>query len=153
MDRLTQPVFHPEDCFILPQPPTQILLAEDDQEMRAMIAVQLRDDGYDVIEARNGVELMRAARRFEDALLPFDLIVTDIRMPGWNGLEALDHLRRSGNNVPVIVMTAFGDARIHALAESLGAAVVLDKPFDLDDLRTAVARLIEPPSAPAPPTS
>ena len=110
-----------------------------------MIADQLRDDGHHVIETQNGMQLIRAAYRFEAAQLPFDLLITDIRMPGWNGLEALDHLRRAGMELPVIVMTAFGDARLHAMARSLGAALVLDKPFDLDDLRAAVARLLDRP--------
>jgi DNA-binding response OmpR family regulator len=134
------------DCFILPRPPAQILLAEDDMEMRAMVADQLRDDGHHVIETANGMQLIRAATRFEAAMIPFDLLITDIRMPGWNGLEALEHLRRAGMKLPVIVMTAFGDARLHALAEDLGAALVLDKPFDLDDLRFAVARLLQRPA-------
>lgn len=145
MDHAQPPARSLSACFVLPRPPAQILLAEDDQEMRAMIADQLRDDGHHVIETQNGMQLIRAAYRFEAAQLPFDLLITDIRMPGWNGLEALDHLRRAGMELPVIVMTAFGDARLHAMARSLGAALVLDKPFDLDDLRAAVARLLERP--------
>lgn len=145
MDHAQPPARSLSSCFVLPRPPAQILLAEDDQEMRAMIADQLRDDGHHVIETQNGMQLIRAAYRFEAAQLPFDLLITDIRMPGWNGLEALDHLRRAGMELPVIVMTAFGDARLHAMARSLGAALVLDKPFDLDDLRAAVARLLDRP--------
>jgi CheY-like chemotaxis protein len=122
--------------------PALVLLAEDDAEMRALVAAQLRDDGYEPIEAQNGVELIRALHRIENAVLPLQLIITDIRMPGFDGLEVLEYLRYAGLRVPVIVMTGFGDARTHAKAKSLDAALVLDKPFDIDDLRAAVARLV-----------
>ncbi|MEO7328890.1 MAG: response regulator [Minicystis sp.] len=145
MDHAQPPVPSASDTAILAQHHAHILLAEDDMEMRSLIAAHLRDDGHHVIETQNGMQLIRAAYRFEAAMLPFDLLITDIRMPGWNGLEALDHLRRAGMTLPVIVMTAFGDARLHAMAESLGAALVLDKPFDLDDLRTAVTHLLRRP--------
>ena len=154
MDPIISAVPSRTDYFILPRPPTQILLADDDLEMRSMIAAELRDDGYDVVEAENGMDLVRSALHFRTLLLPFDLLITDVRMPGWNGLEALAQLRRARMTLPVIVMTAFGDARLHTTAEKLGAALVFDKPFDLDDLSAAVAGLLMsfvPPSLP--PTS
>ncbi|MFO0759686.1 MAG: response regulator [Byssovorax sp.] len=146
MDHAQPPITSPRDQAVDPPHYAHILLAEDDREMRSLIAAQLRDDGHHVIETQDGMQLIRAATRFEAAMLPFDLLITDIRMPGWSGLEALDHLRRAGMALPVIVMTAFGDARLHALAKDLGAAVVLDKPFDLDALRVAVAKLLRRPA-------
>jgi DNA-binding response OmpR family regulator len=122
----------------------RILLAEDDAEMRSLVSSQLREDGYDVIEARNGVELVRAIHRFESIFVPVHLVITDIRMPGFDGLEVLEYLRYANLAMPVIVMTAFGDSRTHITARANGAALVLDKPFDLDALRAAVARLVPP---------
>ncbi|MFT3766153.1 MAG: response regulator [Minicystis sp.] len=119
-----------------------IVLAEDDAEMRALVSAQLREDGYDLVEAQNGVELIRAIHRFESAMRPIHLIITDIRMPGFSGLEVLEYLRYAGLDVPVILMTAFGDPRTHADARALQATLVLDKPFDVDDLRAAVARIV-----------
>lgn len=124
----------------------RVLLAEDDAEMRSLLSSQLREDGYDVIEAQNGVELVRAIHRFESAFSPVHLIITDVRMPGFDGLEVLEYLRYANLAMPVIVMTAFGDSRTHLAARSNGAALVLDKPFDVDALRAAVARLVPPRS-------
>jgi DNA-binding response OmpR family regulator len=129
------------DAMILRNGPAHVILAEDDAPMRALVATSLRDDGYDVVEAQNGTELIRAVHRFEMSTLPLGLIITDVRMPGFSGLEMLEYLRYAELRLPVIVMTAFGDARTHAEARELGAALVLDKPFDVDMLRSAVAAL------------
>lgn len=120
----------------------RILLADDDAEMRALLAAQLREDGYELVEARDGMELVRAVHRFEDTLTELHLIITDVRMPGFDGIEVLEYLRSAQLAVPVIVMTAFGDQATHGRARAHGAAVVLDKPFDVDDLRAAVARIV-----------
>jgi DNA-binding NtrC family response regulator len=138
------------DAFICEKHTHAILLAEDDADMRDLVAAQLREDGYDLVEASNGVDLVRAIHRFENAMLPLSLIITDIRMPGFSGLEVLEYLRYAGLHVPVIVMTAFGDARTHADATSLDALLVLDKPFDMDELRAAVTRLVPQSAASAP---
>ena len=119
----------------------RVLLAEDDREFRRLIAKTLRNDGYEVVEADDGVALLE---QYASALLAdgdlndvFDLIVTDVRMPGWTGLTILDGLRSAGCNTPAIVMTAFGSDALRAGASRLGA-VVIDKPFDLDELRQAI---------------
>lgn len=125
----------------------QILLAEDDAEMRALLVAQLSEDGHDVVEAQNGVELVRAIHRLERARGSIHLIITDVRMPGFDGIEVLEYVRYAGLAVPVIVMTAFGDAGLHARAREHGAALVLDKPFDVDDLRDAIARIAPSPRA------
>lgn len=120
----------------------RVVVADDDQAMRALCAAQLRDEGYEVLEARNGAELVRIIHRFEHAGARLDLILTDVRMPGFDGLEVLEYLKYARLAVPVIVMTAFGDALVHREAEDLDAALVLDKPFDVDDLCVHVARVI-----------
>ncbi len=70
-----------------------------------------------------------------------DLIVSDVRMPICSGLEIVRAIRDSGWTVPVILMTAFGDDETRDRAAQLNA-VLFDKPFDLDDLRTAVLSLV-----------
>jgi CheY-like chemotaxis protein len=132
------------EAMILCHSPAQVLLADDDPEMRELIATPLREDGYSVVEAGDGIELIRAIHRFEASLLPVGVIVTDIRMPGFSGLEMLEYLRYAGLRVPAILMTGFGDERTHREAQSLGAELVFDKPLDVDELRAAVARLVPP---------
>jgi CheY-like chemotaxis protein len=123
----------------------RILLAEDHADTRALLASMLRGLGYEVVEAANGYEFLsviseawlRRSGRFPD------LIVTDVRMPGPNGLRVLEGIRTSYWAIPVIVITAFGDEDTHAEARRLGAHTVIDKPFDLARLRQAVLELLE----------
>jgi DNA-binding NtrC family response regulator len=73
---------------------------------------------------------------------PLDLIVSDVRMPGWTGLDLLDVVRRARMGTPVLLITAFGAPETHQEAARLGAGAVLNKPFDLDEFRATVAALV-----------
>jgi DNA-binding response OmpR family regulator len=121
--------------------PVHVLIAEDDADMRKLLAERLRREGFEVLEARDGRELVEliAAQVLGGSgdRPPIDLVISDVRMPGMSGLDALASLRRHDWGTPFIVITAFGDADTHAEARRLGAAAVFDKPFDVDDLCTA----------------
>jgi len=121
----------------------RVLLAEDDPEMRQLMAWALRKDGYQVEEVGDGDELLRSLGTVgtEEGARP-DVIVSDIRMPGCTGLEVLERLRREHQTLPVVLVTAFGDRETHSHAERLGAQL-LDKPFSLDDLRKTVFDVLE----------
>jgi CheY-like chemotaxis protein len=124
----------------------RILLAEDDDELRRMLVSTLRKDGYEVLEARSGSELLRLINeQLPDAheQAGIDLVISDIRMPGMTGLNVLAGLRQRDWATPVMLITAFGDGEVHREARRLGAAAVFDKPFDLDDFRTAVVNLVD----------
>ncbi len=118
-----------------------VLLAEDDREMRQLLASTLRQAGYHVIEVQDGVELMDQFAASRAAGCDIDLVITDVRMPQVGGLEALGWLQEVGSTVPAVVVTGFGDRRVHAEAKRLGAWAVLDKPFDLADLCAVVDAL------------
>lgn len=122
----------------------RILLAEDDYELRRLIATNLRRMGCDVVEACDGAELIErvGASLRCDMLLGFDLVISDVRMPGWSGLEILEGMRSVGCRTPVILITAFGDDDIHRAAGHAGAVAVFDKPFDIADLDAAVMGLL-----------
>jgi len=122
----------------IPGNPPRILVAEDDGEMRSLLLDALRRDGYEVCEAEDGGRLLA---QVADASKPLDLVISDIRMPICTGLAILEAMRRTGLSVPVILMTAFGDQETRALVEGLGA-ILFDKPFGMDDLRTAVLNLV-----------
>jgi len=125
--------------------PARILVAEDDAEMRRLVVEALRGDGYDVQEARDGGRLLVAlAQEFAGQAQPdlVDLLITDVRMPICSGLQIVEQLRTARWPTPVILMTAFGDAATRNNALAL-RAVLFDKPFDINDLRTAVACLLE----------
>ncbi len=112
--------------------------------MRKIVREALRGDGYEVVETEHGGRmLVEVAARLKsdpggDSL---DLIVSDIRMPICTGLQIVAALREAHWRTPVILMTAFGDEATRRQAESL-AAVLFEKPFDVDDLRTAAANLL-----------
>lgn len=125
--------------------PPHVLLAEDDERMRSVLAGSLREDGYDVLEIDCGVELIRALELLGSSRLAVELIITDVRMPGFGAVEVLEYLRYTGWTVPVIVMTAAGDERTHAEARDLDAAMVLDLPFEVAEFKAAISPILPPP--------
>jgi CheY-like chemotaxis protein len=121
------------------RPPLTVLVADDDEDMRSLVVATLVSDGYRVIEARDGAELLdHLSDALEDPNSRPDVVVTDVLMPKLSGLGVLDALRRAQWNVPVILMTVLGDGSVETLAHRLGAVCVLRKPLDVDDFRTAV---------------
>jgi DNA-binding response OmpR family regulator len=122
--------------------PPRILVAEDDTEMRRLVSDALRKDGYHVTEASDGGRLLvQVTSLYPRPDAELDLLISDIRMPVVSGLAILESLRRAHWKVPVILMTAFGDDETRAQAVALGA-ILFDKPFAIDDLRTAVLNVL-----------
>ena len=122
----------------------RVLLADDDDEMRRLLADALRLDGHDVVEARDGtglLSLVGSTTLPTSAGRPAGVIVSDIRMPGVTGLEVLRLVRERDPLMPMVLITGFGDAETRAEAHRLGADVVLDKPVDLYHLLEVVRLL------------
>lgn len=127
------------------QGPSRLLIAEDDPSFRTMLASSFRADGYEVVEVSNGSDLVDALGRSmlpATNIEPFDLVVSDVRMPGWSGLEALASMGTGPPAPPVVLITAFGDEDLHARGHLAGAVAVIDKPLDIDDLRALVCRVL-----------
>lgn len=119
----------------------RVVLAEDDDEMRRLVSRSLRNEGFRVDEAANGSELLEQLENASSAGDKVDVVITDIRMPGLSGFQALDWLQQvRALRPPTIVITAFPDALTYVRASQLGVQV-LEKPFDLDDLRSLVRTL------------
>jgi CheY-like chemotaxis protein len=117
-----------------------VLVADDDEDMRSLVAETLRAEGYNVIEVCDGAELVDYLRRtLEEPIDRPDVVVSDILMPNLSGLAVLDALRRAQWNVPVLLMTVLADDSVRTIARRLGAVGVLRKPFDSDALRKAVS--------------
>ncbi|MBK9036292.1 MAG: response regulator [Myxococcales bacterium] len=118
------------------------MVAEDDDELRHLLARRLRRIGCEVIEARTGLELVELLAPPADgpaaARAHAELVISDIRMPGLTGLEVVSLLRSVDWAMPVILLTGFGDDAAHAEARRLGATLY-DKPVDLDELIAAAA--------------
>jgi DNA-binding response OmpR family regulator len=98
---------------------------------------ELHAEGCDATDAADGpgAELVCRAR-------PFEVILMDNNMPGQDGLDVLPRLRKMCPHTPIIMMTAFGDAPSHVEAAARGAADFLIKPFRIDELMSAIKRVL-----------
>jgi two-component system response regulator AtoC len=115
-----------------------VLVVEDDAELLSTIAESLEDAGHSVVTARDGQE---AATRCQAR--GFDVVVADVRLPTFDGLALLKHLRRSWPETKVILMTAFADIAQAVGALKEGAYDYLTKPFDLEELAIRFQRICE----------
>ena len=124
----------------------RVLLAEDDNDMRKLLAWSLRNYGYEVIDCTDGVQLLDhlGSFFFPEETEAFNLIISDIRMPGVTGLEVLEGMHKYKAFPPMVLITAFGDEKTHAQAHQFGAAAIFDKPFDIDDLLAKVQEILPP---------
>jgi CheY-like chemotaxis protein len=104
----------------------KILVADDDSQMRAVIREVLAPLRATIEEAATGLELLELLAEGG----PFDLVITDVRMPAMSGLQTALAARNAGIDVPFIVISAFGDASLQTAVDNLHNAVFLDKPFD-----------------------
>lgn len=127
-----------------PTPP-RLLVAEDDHDLRCGIAQLLAREGYHVHAVSNGLDVLDYLAAWilaERASPPVDLIVTDVRMPGVNGLTIVEGLRASGWRQPIIVISAFGDDGMRDRLARLRDVVFMSKPFDPGELEQTIARLV-----------
>jgi CheY-like chemotaxis protein len=121
--------------------PLRIALAEDDEDMRALLTLALARAGYAVVAMEDGFELsdyVSLTQVYGGPLLPPDLILSDLRMPGQTGLEVLARLHADGLSCPVVLLSAFMDDETLEEARRLGVRAVLDKPVDLEVLKATV---------------
>ena len=119
---------------------SRIVVVDDDLQVLRAVAAYLRGLGHDVRTGTNGHEAIAALRE-----APADLVVTDINMPGMDGIEIITSLRDTASATPIIAMSGgglFDGAMLLDSAEALGADRTLEKPFDLEELRRAVDELI-----------
>ena len=113
----------------------RILVVEDDQDVRKMIALVLKVEGYLVTEARHGVEALNLFAPGQ-----FDLVLTDFEMPEMNGAQLIENLRVLAPDQRIGIVSA----NVHRLGETLAKVNFhLHKPFIIDDLRQSVKRALE----------
>jgi DNA-binding NtrC family response regulator len=114
----------------------RILIIEDEEKLRRVMELQLRTAGFDVDQAGTAEDGLKLADSAE-------LIVTDLRLPGMDGLQLLSTLRERGLQTPIVVMTAFGSIETAVEAMKAGAVDFLPKPFSLDHLMAVVGKALE----------
>jgi len=113
------------------------LVVDDDHGVRENLAELFELVGYSVLTAANATEAMDALRKQE-----VDLLLTDYRMPGPNGVELIESARRARPGLRAILMTAFGDTFTEIESVRRGAIGYLNKPFEADEITGLVARIL-----------
>ncbi len=121
-----------------------ILFIEDDDHMRAVLSLSLRQDGYDVVEARSGEEGLRTLEQRAP-----DMVLVDLRLPGMNGFEVTRTIRRS-SNVPIAMVTASGDTHDVVAGLEAGADDYVVKPVVAKELSARIRALLRRASVSGP---
>jgi len=117
---------------------TTVLVVDDKEMLRDSVGVTLQRAGFTVLAAGDGLAALEMiARRKPDA------VITDLKMPNMTGVELLENIREFDDDLPVVLMTAFGTVETAVEAMSLGAFTYITKPFEGDELLIAVKRAIE----------
>lgn len=114
-----------------------ILVVDDDEGVRENLAELFEVVGYSVLTAGNAVEAMEKLSAHE-----VDLLLTDYRMPGPNGVELIESARRTKPGMRAVLMTAFGDSFTEIDSVRRGAIGYLNKPFEADEITGLVARIL-----------
>jgi DNA-binding NtrC family response regulator len=126
----------------MPEPeltiPGRILLVDDDRAFRVSTSTLLREEGYRVVEAENGQAAVETLKEGG-----FDLILLDLRMPGVDGIQIVEVLRRWGEGIPILMISGYGTVETAVKALHTGADDFLTKPVEPDVLTGKVADLLE----------
>ncbi|MCB1092638.1 MAG: response regulator, partial [Verrucomicrobiae bacterium] len=124
----------------------RILILEDDDLIRRLIAVTLRRDGHEVVETADGHETIREYRQALDEGCPFDLVLSDLTIVhGLGGVETMRALRDMDPEVLAIVSSGYSDAPAMARPEAFGFSAVLPKPYPPRELRSLVEEMLRRP--------
>ena len=115
-----------------------ILIVEDEIKMSRLLSLALAEEGYEAEvagDAESGLKILRNQ--------PVDLAITDLRLPGMNGLEFLQAAKRANAELPVVVMTAYGTVNTAVEAMKAGASDYVLKPFSLDEIKLVVRKALD----------
>ncbi|MEL7370123.1 MAG: sigma-54 dependent transcriptional regulator [Myxococcota bacterium] len=112
-----------------------ILVADDEANLRKVLAATLRKEGYEVLTAADGAEALQLLDRDR-----VDVLLTDLRMPRIDGMELLNRALETHPSLPVVILTAHGTVETAKTAMKRGAFDYLEKPFDRDELRVIISK-------------
>ncbi|AKR44314.1 sigma-54 dependent transcriptional regulator [Methylophilus sp. TWE2] len=117
--------------------PITILAVDDEPNMRRLLEISLRQAGYRALSASHGREALEMIQQQQ-----IDLVVSDLHMPGMNGLQLLETLRKEYEHLPFIMVTAQGEIKTAVEAMKLGASDYILRPFELETLEVAIDKAL-----------
>lgn len=116
----------------------KLLVVDDQMGVRRLLFEAFNEGDYEVVLAESGYEALEKVKTD----MP-DIILMDMKMPGMNGLEALHEIKKINDSILVIMMTAYGELEIVAEAMKLGVKEYVTKPFDINELRELVKKVLD----------
>jgi DNA-binding NtrC family response regulator len=119
---------------------TRILLAEDENGLRIAFTILLEDEGYEINAVKDGLEAWAAIQTNT-----YDLVLSDIRMPGMTGLQLLEEVKKMPGHPEMVLLTAYGTIENAQQALKHGAREILIKPFSNDDLKRTIRHILQRP--------
>ncbi|GJL68024.1 response regulator [Nitrospira sp. T9] len=119
-----------------------VLVVDDEPDVRKVVRMTLEKAGYDVIEAEDGEKAIQEVQKGENPLM-LDVIISDIRMPKINGVEAINYFQQQYPRVPLIVLTGFPDMEMATGFLKQGIVDYLVKPVEKEKLIKSVATAME----------
>ncbi len=115
----------------------RILIADDDRQVLCLVQRLLNDAGYETREASNGLSALQFFHTFF-----FDLIITDLRMPGMDGMGFINEVRQLEPAVPIIVLTAYAVPEVTECDNNKGKFIYMAKPFEIDALLGCITEVL-----------
>jgi DNA-binding response OmpR family regulator len=119
---------------------TRVLVADDSETILLLLRTRLEMEGYEVVTASDGQQVIDTIAGGDSAQRP-DLILLDAMMPGKSGIDALQELRGSGVQTPVLIVSAYSEQEVLGDTARLGADGLVAKPIDFDELFGRIADL------------
>ena len=117
-----------------------ILVADDEEDLREILVDDVKSLGFDVLEASSGTQALEILRQNGKNI---DAVMSDINMPGLNGLQLLETIRKEGIEVPFMFLTGYGDKEKVVTALRLGAIDFFEKPYERTKLLAALEKAAE----------
>ena len=120
----------------------KILVADDESEIRFCLKTALQMARFQVTTAENGQEVVQKFMQAQKALQPFDMLITDIMMPGMNGEVLIQCIRKFSQQLPILAISAYNDKKSRMRLINIGCDGFLQKPFDYPTILSVIKKMM-----------
>lgn len=124
----------------------RVLIVDDEAALRRQVMVGLAQHGYEVDECEEGLSALSKIKTAESRQNPFGCVILDVRLPDIDGLKILSVIKSIYSDLPVVVITGYGNEDMVRTVQNQGGSVYLDKPFELEDLVSHIERIAPKPA-------